>query len=107
MEDYEVVYNQLRDEFIRSRTKQEQIIAELAANIEKAPAEVKESLPKIDHEISLRGFIPALYEEDVDRKAYAEQLYKCNEFINAWNALVDQNRAEAAAILAEMRKKGI
>lgn len=107
MENPEVVYNQLRDEFIRTRTRQEQIILTLGSYVEKVPAELRERLPKIDHDFTLKGFIPALYDETVDRKSYSEQLHACNKYIEEWNKLVDENDAEAAAILDEMRKKGI
>lgn len=107
MNNPEAIYNQLRDQFIQTRTKQEQIILSLATYVRKAPHELVEQLPPIDHEFTLKGFIPALYEDEVDRKAYAQQLYKCNEYIDAWNKLVDQNDAEAAAILEEMKKKGV
>ena len=107
MNNPEVLYNQLRDQFIQARTKQEQIILNLAQYIRKAPKELLAELPPIDHEITLKGFIPALYEDEVNRKAYAQQLYKCNAFIDAWNKLVDKNDAEAAAILEEMRQRGV
>lgn len=107
MDNPEVLYNQLRDEFIRTRTRQEQIILTLGSYIEKAPKELKDRLPKIEHEFTLKGFIPALYDDTVNRKDYSEQLHACNKYIETWNSLVDENDAEAAAILEEMKKRGI
>lgn len=105
MENPEVIYKQLRDNFISDRTKLEAIMNNLASYIEKMPDELKSRLEMPDHPITLKDFIPALYEDEVNRKAYAEQSYKCNKFIDSYNALVDENDAEAAKILEELKKR--
>lgn len=106
MEDIEVVYSQLRDNFIMDRTRQEAILKNIADNIAKMPEELKARIEMPDHPITLKDFIPVLYDEDSnDRKAYAEQFYRCNKFIDSYNALVDENDAEAVKILAELREK--
>lgn len=104
--ELEKMYKESRDDFIRLRTRHEQIIQEWAKNVSAATpemlAEVEGGLPE---EISLQALVPALYVEgEVDIKEYHSQLYKVNQSIQKWNEACYRFNLRSRDLLKQYRE---
>lgn len=104
--ELEKMYKESRDDFVRLRTRHEQIINEWAKNVKEASPEmlatVEGGLPE---EISLQALVPALYvEDDIDIKEYHAQLYKANQYIQKWNEACQRFNLKSRDLLKQYRE---
>lgn len=91
-------HNNAVNEFIAARTREEQLFTTIAEEMRHLPDDILQRLPVVEHEISLRGFVPEYYEEHVNREKAAEQVAKCNEWIDVWNKIALENLAAGVNI---------
>lgn len=120
--DVRRIYEEKMNDVIRLRTKSEIQISTLIAHLYKLPEDLFERMqPAIDklpeqikdkinsrQEVTLKDFVPSLYDlETRDRKSHAQEIFRANEFIDAWEELRTQNDEEIAKCLLELKDKNL
>lgn len=120
--DVRRIYEEKMNNVIRLRTKAEIQISTLITHLYKLPDDLREKFqPAVDklpehisvkinnnEEVTLRDFAPSLYElETRDRKRHATEVFKVNEFIDAWEDLRRWNDEEIAKCMLELRDKNL
>lgn len=120
--DVRRIYEEKMNNVIRLRTKAEIQISTLITHLYKLPDDLREKFqPAVDklpehisvkinnnEEVTLKDFAPSLYElETRDRKRHATEVFKVNEFIDAWEDLRRWNDEEIAKCMLELRDKNL
>lgn len=104
LQEYIELEKKYRDTLIHNRTKQEMAIQTWAEKLRKInnPDILKDvGLPE---EITLRAFVPELYEENPRQEIYHEQYLKMCEVFNKVNAIAEAYNQEAKQCLLKFQE---
>ena len=120
--DYRKQYEEYINNLIRRRTKSEIEISKLMLALYKLPEDLFDKMvPAINdlpehikakvmarEEATLKDFVPSLYNlETRDRKSHAQEVYRVNQFIQAWEACRKENDEEIGKCLLELKDRNL
>lgn len=91
---------QIREDFLSKRAKQEVRINAWGEKISKVNKEILEGI-ELPEEITLKALVPELYAENPREEVYLEQLQKANDLITKVNEVAAKHVNEAYNKLKE------